>query len=356
MGGETWSAVSHVASSPFTPASARVTPSVQRDGARVWRPWLYAVLLVPAVVLFVLTNSTSPIASLSGKELEWQPINQIMGERLASLAQPVGAGSKRVAIHNVKSKLAEKIRSGPPQPTTTPNNKVVITMYMESECPACRKFSTTLVKEILDAPGVGDIVDFRPIPWGWGSVLEAPTPQDLKQNITFNTLNRTTQLLPILARLGSQDTAGTYAAPPPLQFRCQHGEGECNGNALEACLVDIAPQHQQFFPMMDCLEARTCAEGMKPPACVGQPLDIVGGCLQENPLINTIKLNECYSGPRVQELMIINDMQTIAAKPQWVPWFQMDGQDLVQVPADGGNSTALFREQFLMGKKVRLQN
>jgi len=120
--------------------------------------------------------------------------------------------------------------------------------------------------------------------------------------------------------------------------------------------VDIAPQHEQFFPMMDCLEARTCAEGMKPPACVGQPLDIVGGCLKENPSINTVKLNECYGGPRVQELMIINDMQTIAAKPQWVPWFQMDGQDLVQVPANGGNSTALFREQFLMGKKVRLQN
>jgi hypothetical protein len=53
----------------------------------------------------------------------------------------------------------------------------------------------------------------------------------------------------------------------------------------------------------------------------------------------------------VQELMIINDLQTLKAKPQWVPWFQVDGQDLVNLP-EGGNESAIFREQFLLGKKI----
>ena len=48
----------------------------------------------------------------------------------------------------------------------------------------------------------------------------------------------------------------------------------------------------------------------------------------------------------------MNDMETLKAKPQWVPWFQIDGSNLVEVPETGGNSSALFRQQFLMGKRI----
>ena len=69
--------------------------------------------------------------------------------------------------------------------------------------------------------GVGEIVDFRAVPWGWGKVVEAPTAQQLKANPeAFNVLNRSAQLLPILSRLGARD-----AETPPLHFECQHGEG-----------------------------------------------------------------------------------------------------------------------------------
>ena len=162
------------------------------------------------------------------------------------------------------------------------------------------------------------------------------------------TLRRTRQLLPILARLGAEG-----AQPPPLNFECQHGPGECAGNALESCLMDVAPNHEQFFPVMDCVESRTCAEGMKPPLCVGQPAEVVNGCLKDfGADIDKTMLDACYNGPRVQELMIINDLQTLKAKPQWVPWFEVDGQALVNVPAHGGNETAIFRQQFLLGKKI----
>jgi len=262
--------------------------------------------------------------------------------------QDVSDGSKRTAIHNVLTELAEKVEM-PMKELTTPDDKVVLTMYMESECPACRRFSTTIVKEILAAPGVGEIVDFRAVAWGWGQVVEAPTQKQLQVDPhAYNILNRTAQLMPILARLGALG-----AETPPIHFECQHGAGECAGNAVESCLQDVAPRHQQFFPVMDCLESRTCAEGMEPPACLGQPIDVVQGCLEEyGQGISVEHINACYQGARVQELMIMNDLETVKAKPQWVPWFQVDGQALVDVPKTGGNDTALFREQFLMGKRI----
>jgi len=53
----------------------------------------------------------------------------------------------------------------------------------------------------------------------------------------------------------------------------------------------------------------------------------------------------------MRELLVINDIATLEAKPQWVPWFTLDGVPLVQDP-DNENSTASYREQFLLGKRV----
>ncbi len=100
---------------------------------------------------------------------------------------------------------------------------------------------------------------------------------------------------------------------------------------------------------MDC---GTIPSKVPPATVTGQPSEVINGCLQDfGSDINKADLNACYNGPRVQELMIINDLQTLKAKPQWVPWFQVDGQDLVNVP-EGGNESAIFREQFLLGKKI----
>ena len=267
-----WSAVTHTHAA--APGSRRATHSLLL-------PWLSAALLVPAVMLLLAEKTPGgagekgELLAVQGRELAvgtwpdaataWHP------DAAAGLAQPVSRASKLAATHNVAvamrmTELAEKAEEQVKSWAITPNDKVTVTMYMESECPACRQFSTLVIKEILDAPGVSDIVDFRPVPWGWGVILEAPTEQQLKANPrAVNVLNRTAQLLPILARLGAEN-----ATPPPMNFQCQHGPGECAGNALEACLVDVAPNHQQFFPVVDCVESRTCAEGMKPPLCVGK--------------------------------------------------------------------------------------
>eukprot|EP00960_Hanusia_phi_P061874 764962-Hanusia_phi.AAC.4 len=49
--------------------------------------------------------------------------------------------------------------------------KVKVRLFMESQCPACKKYSTTYIKQLLETPGVKDIVDFKFVPWGNGKIL-----------------------------------------------------------------------------------------------------------------------------------------------------------------------------------------
>jgi hypothetical protein len=52
-------------------------------------------------------------------------------------------------------------------------DKVLVKLYMESQCPACRRFSTTYLKDIVEAPGMSDIVDLEYVPFGYGKVLRS---------------------------------------------------------------------------------------------------------------------------------------------------------------------------------------
>ena len=237
---------------------------------------------------------------------------------------------------------------------------IVCVCHEQSKCPACRKFSTTYVKQILESPGVGDVVDFQYVSWGWGVIEEAPSEHQLELNpkadFSDNVLNHTSQLTPVLHELQHPAKAAGPGEVPPLApellFQCQHGFEECEGNAWEACLQDIAPRHQEFFPVFDCVEARSCPEGVRPPECVGTPAAVMQGCLEEHGRhINSPELLKCFHGKRMRELLVMNDIATLKAEPQWVPWFTVDGVNLVQDP-DNENTTASFREQFLLGKKI----
>jgi len=73
----------------------------------------------------------------------------------------------------------EPVAMGLPEPDKNPD-KIMLKMYMESECPACRKFSTTIVKEVLAAEGLGDVIDFEYVAWGWGAIKTPPTERQLE--------------------------------------------------------------------------------------------------------------------------------------------------------------------------------
>jgi hypothetical protein len=185
-------------------------------------------------------------------------------------------------------------------------DKVLVKLYMESQCPACRKFSTTYLKDIVEAPGMSDIMDLEYVPFGYGKVLRGEGGKD-------NWLNHTSQLLPLL-----QQMTEPWKPKPEFKIMCQHGVDECYGNALESCLQDVQPDMKINFPVFDCIEHRGCAEGMKPPDCVASPSDVGKMCVMEKGQgkIDVPQLLQCIRGSRAQELMVMNDVATLNANIQ----------------------------------------
>ena len=106
-----------------------------------------------------------------------------------------------------------------------------------------------------------------------------------------------------------------------MDEQCQHGFEECEGNAWEACLQDVAPAHEDFFPVFHCVESRSCAEGVSPPACVASPANVMQGCLDEfGKHINSVELLRCFHGPRVRELLVSADPSS--SKPDAVSFLR----------------------------------
>ena len=334
---------------------SRVRPAVsavQREKAR-WLPLGLLLLLVPAVVLLAGDNRGGAPA-VPGELLAAAGAHAAAVKRKGSMAryhlQDVSAAGRAALLHSARTQLAEEVPVPPPGERPETNEKVHVSMYMESRCPGCRHWSTTVLKEVFEAPGMADIVDFHAVAWGWGQVVEAPTAAQMARNETAgNRVNTTVSLLSLLQSLGSADTSETA----PFRFSCQHGWSECQGNALEACLQDVAPETARFFPVFDCIESRTCAEGMKVPSCVGTPTEVAQTCFEEHGHnVDGHAVLACFNGPRAQELMLINDMKTLAAKPQWVPWFTIDNEPLVAQALIDKNDTLAFKSQMLLPKKI----
>ena len=92
------------------------------------------------------------------------------------LVQELSAQSKAALRNNVKTQFAWQLAEKPPEPKPAvygsgSNDKVKLTMFMESKCPGCRHFSTTTLKELLETPGMTDIVDFHAVTWGWAGTV-----------------------------------------------------------------------------------------------------------------------------------------------------------------------------------------
>ena len=174
-----------------------VTPvsAAQREKAR-WLPLGLLLLLVPAVVLLAGDNRGGAPAA-PGELLAAAGARAAAVERRGSMAryhlQDVSADGRAALLHSARTQLAEEVPVVPPpgeRPET--NEKVHVSMYMESRCPGCRHWSTTVLKEVLAAPGMADIVDFHAIAWGWGAVVEAPTAAQMARNETAGNKVNTT--------------------------------------------------------------------------------------------------------------------------------------------------------------------
>ncbi|XP_007897114.2 gamma-interferon-inducible lysosomal thiol reductase [Callorhinchus milii] len=152
---------------------------------------------------------------------------------------------------------------------------VEISLYYESLCPACRSF---LVLQLYPTwLMLHSIMNVTLVPYG--------NAQEKLQS-------------------------GKWA------FECQHGEQECLGNMIEACLMHTLKNPENYFPIIYCMEsapyvikaAELCVRIYEP----AQTWSTVESCVQ---------------GDLGNQLMHRNAVQTEALNPphQYVPWILVNG-------------------------------
>jgi len=131
--------------------------------------------------------------------------------------------------------------------------KVKLDLYYESLCPYCRHFITTQLGP--NFAKFGKYMDIGLNPYGNAHMTKDPFKE------------------------------GQY------NFRCQHGEGECRGGMMEACLMD--KMHKSPVPVIWCIEALEASN----PA-------VVQRCMQQNqisvPSFDEVKT--CAFGPEGKAL------------------------------------------------------
>jgi len=195
-----------------------VTVETDRSHERSLRPWLLAALLTPAVIMLLNTNNSSLAqtrsalsrgslaqtrAALSREQHgSASKVEEIHSAEAKGSVQAVQARNQAIAMHDIvaysaSSKVAtgkmvahvqaaakhaaatHMLEASGPEDSALKQeaerlvvgskyknpDKILIKMFMESKCPACRQFSTTYVKQILETPGLRDVVDFEYVAW-----------------------------------------------------------------------------------------------------------------------------------------------------------------------------------------------
>ncbi|XP_053145404.1 gamma-interferon-inducible lysosomal thiol reductase [Hemicordylus capensis] len=173
------------------------------------------------------------------------------------------------------ARLAKETRKAAP---------VSVSLYYESLCPACRGF---LVFQLFPTwLMLYNIMNVSLVPYG-----------------------------------NAQETP---AAAGKWKFTCQHGEEECLGNMMEACLIHLV--EGAAFPIIFCMESGDSITQNMP------------NCLKvyapDFPLAN---VTSCVKGDLGNQLMHRNAQLTKALVPQhqYVPWIVINGQhtDALQAQA-----------------------
>ncbi|XP_076009218.1 gamma-interferon-inducible lysosomal thiol reductase [Genypterus blacodes] len=99
------------------------------------------------------------------------------------------------------------------------------------------------------------------------------------------------------------------------RFVCQHGEAECHGNVIQACVTHLTGP--SAFPIISCMEA------------AADVLSAAQPCLQlYAPNVSWSSVDACSKGNLGYELMHNNAVMTRALNPAHthVPWLTINGE------------------------------
>ncbi|KAK8453965.1 hypothetical protein SEVIR_5G372200v4 [Setaria viridis] len=154
--------------------------------------------------------------------------------------------------------------------------RVTVSVYYETLCPFCSAFVVNDLARIFNN-GVSSIADLRLVPFGNGRV--------------------------------SADGSIT----------CQHGEDECQLNAIEACVIRLWPNAEQHFPFIHCVEH----------LALTRKWDSWQSCFQETGLPSQPVI-DCYNSGYGRQLEMQYAAETNALQPphQFVPWVVVNGKPL----------------------------
>ncbi|KAJ8270112.1 hypothetical protein GJAV_G00110480 [Gymnothorax javanicus] len=150
---------------------------------------------------------------------------------------------------------------------------VEVSLYYESLCPACRRFLTEQLYPTWVM--LQDDMDLQLVPYG-----NAQESFDEKK----------------------------------YKFTCQHGEVECRGNMIEACVLNMT--EDAAFPIINCMESAA-------DILTAAPL-----CVKVYSSTKWESIMDCVTGDLGNKLMHENALKTDALKPphKYVPWVTFNGE------------------------------
>ncbi|XP_065837804.1 uncharacterized protein [Oscarella lobularis] len=105
------------------------------------------------------------------------------------------------------------------------------------------------------------------------------------------------------------------------RFVCQHGEIECQMNAVEACVLHYYPKRAEWWPFVVCLEAH----GKE------QSYEVAQTCAQKQSMEWT-RIDECATGELGYNLGMMYYRETAALDPphEYTPWLTLNGRHIEQ--------------------------
>ena len=189
-------------------------------------------------------------------------------------------------------------------------NNVTLVLLEESMCPDCQDFMNEELVPTLQAKGVAEILTIEIIPWG---------------NAYFETSECPTKTPGKFDGKACRCWMSTCAAPNasvtdcfgPGQAVCQHGENECLGDRISACVIDMVPVNSpQVTSFEICFVGKNEGDLTAAQGCVesvGLKFEDVMGCAKGS------------RGDVLERIAAVNTLKA-DARHQGVPWAIIDGQ------------------------------
>ena len=158
--------------------------------------------------------------------------------------------------------------------------------------------------------GVAEIIDLHITPWGNSycetSLCVSPTPGTYDPNVRQcwdSSCNSTSSDVP----------EECYSCTTGMQNICQHGEEECTGNRMEACILHYYPDMSDYFPFFSCFEGR-----------FGGKMDFAQECAAKTG-IDYSKMMGCVKSSLGDSLDLEHAKTTTTAYHAGCPWVMIDG-------------------------------